>query len=433
MFVPVWTGAIVEPGDHEENGAREDAQSSRPDRGWGAAPGSAGETSGGWNSPSVAPGPGATDPGSDQRQPPPFSAPPPSGPPASIGQGPPAGAPPPTSPPVSRGSGPPPPPPSPGAPRGAASWNAIPPEAVQRIYKPGIIPLRPLYLGDIFNGALTTMRRNPEATIGFALVVLTAALIPSFVLTLLLYQETNLSIEDMQIIALYAPALTTSIAGLILSGFVIHVISRAALGDKSGIGETWRAVRGRLLALLGATVLTAFAIGAVAVVAGLAAALAGTAAPWLAIVMVFAMIPLMLWFFARLALAPAAVVLERAGPIRGIARSWNLTRGRQAWRVLGIYLLASLVAGLVAQVVTVPGMLIVGWIAADLQGDTALTVLSIGMHVTTLLGNAITVPFTAGVVALLYLDLRFRLEGLDTTLMQTAEQRIARRYRDSGP
>jgi hypothetical protein len=44
--------------------------------------------------------------------------------------------------------------------------------------QPGIIPLRPLTLGDIFNGAVRYIRANPKATLGLtaAVVIVTQIL-----------------------------------------------------------------------------------------------------------------------------------------------------------------------------------------------------------------------------------------------------------------
>ena len=39
------------------------------------------------------------------------------------------------------------------------------------VHQPGVVPLRPLTLGDIFGGALQTIRRNPKATVGMAALV----------------------------------------------------------------------------------------------------------------------------------------------------------------------------------------------------------------------------------------------------------------------
>jgi hypothetical protein len=50
-------------------------------------------------------------------------------------------------------------------PPGQGGWNAAP--------SPGGVPLRPLGLGDILNGAVTLARRNPAATFGLAAIVMT--------------------------------------------------------------------------------------------------------------------------------------------------------------------------------------------------------------------------------------------------------------------
>ena len=50
-------------------------------------------------------------------------------------------------------------------------------------------------------------------------------------------------------------------------------------------------------------------------------------------------------------------------------------------------------------------------------------------HLLQLLVGALTVPFTAGVTALLYLDQRIRREGLDVSLLRAAQDRAAARQR----
>lgn len=299
------------------------------------------------------------------------------------------------------------------------------------MHKPGIIPLQPLRLGDIFNGALTTIRRNPEATIGLALVVLLAVLIPSGLISLGLYQLSSISSDDAAVLALLAPTLASSLGTLTLSGFVIYVVSEAALGDKVGIGQTWRAVRSRLIPLILVTIITALMIVAGFIILFVLALVGAFGTDWggaaAFIVMMIAMIPLAFWLFAKVALAPAVVVLERAGPFRAIGRAWKLSRGGQAWRILGIYLLSSIVASIFAQIIAIPLSIGIGAATAAIGADNEFVVLVIGMHLSSLMVDALVTPFTAGVLALLYLDMRFRREGLDTTLMQSAQRRAAAR------
>ena len=52
-------------------------------------------------------------------------------------------------------------------------------------HKPGAIPLRPLVLSDIFDGAFRIIRYNPRATIGAAVLVSAVAMIVPIVAGLL--------------------------------------------------------------------------------------------------------------------------------------------------------------------------------------------------------------------------------------------------------
>ena len=49
--------------------------------------------------------------------------------------------------------------------------RTIGPPPGSRSLKPGIIPLRPLTLSDIFNGAVGYIRANPKATLGLTAIV----------------------------------------------------------------------------------------------------------------------------------------------------------------------------------------------------------------------------------------------------------------------
>ena len=73
-----------------------------------------------------------------------------------------------------------------GAPAGG--W-APPPQAP----KPGVIPLRPIGVGEILDGSFTSIRRNPKATLGIAAVVLTISGIITTILELLLLSQLSLS------------------------------------------------------------------------------------------------------------------------------------------------------------------------------------------------------------------------------------------------
>ena len=54
---------------------------------------------------------------------------------------------------------------------------------MQPALKPGVIPLRPLSLSDIFNGAIAYIRANPKATLGFTTIVVIATQLLALVLS----------------------------------------------------------------------------------------------------------------------------------------------------------------------------------------------------------------------------------------------------------
>lgn len=331
--------------------------------------------------------------------------------------------------------GPVPPPPAPGGRLGPhQDWRQLPPEQLARLHQPGVVPLRPLYLGDVFGGALQTMRRNPEATIGMGFIVLAVLLIPSLLLSLALTRmATGLAPTDLTALTTLLSALMNALSSVALTGMIVHVVGRAVLGERAGLGETWRQTRGRIPALLGtlliitvlSVVLVVAALLAVVLIVTLADQANGALAVVAAVLLMLGLVVVGLWAGCRVSLAPAPVVLEGAGPIRAVRRAWSLTRGRQAWRIVGITLLAALLTGIFSTLVQLP----IGFVALLLLEPTGMTysptsplLLTID-HLGQLLVGALTIPFTAGVTALLYLDQRMRREGLDVTLLRTAQER----------
>ena len=349
--------------------------------------------------------------------PPPGAPPPPddSWPPPGHGAGPPP-------PPPGYGAGPPPPPPAWGGYGGPASYPGAAP-------RPGVVPLRPLGLGDIFDGAIKTIRANPQATLGLGFLVGAVFLVPSVLIALWLQQRpATAGSADQQLTALAIqslPSLASTLGGLLLSGFIVYVVSQAVLGAKVGIGQTWRETRGRLLALIGVNVLTYLIVVAVLLVVvavpliGVAAAGASAdAAAGAAIILVLVAVVVAVWLAVRLSMAGPATVLERLGVGASLGRSWRLTSGSQFWRILGISLLAGLVAGVVSLVLGVPA----GYLLASVDPSGVSTLSTAVLNLVQLVVGAVTTPFTAGVACLLYLDQRIRREALDVTLARATQR-----------
>ncbi len=57
--------------------------------------------------------------------------------------------------------------------------------------KPGVVPLRPLGLSDMFNGAVAYIRANPKATLGLTTIVVVTAQLLALVFSLLPFAFTS--------------------------------------------------------------------------------------------------------------------------------------------------------------------------------------------------------------------------------------------------
>ncbi|MBJ7339501.1 hypothetical protein [Mycolicibacterium sp.] len=315
-----------------------------------------------------------------------------------------------------------------------------PPMGPPPALKPGVIPLRPLGLSDIFNASIAYVRTNPKATLGLTTIVVVVAQVVALLLQIgplvatgmlsptTVGQSSTSEISDSAIIGLLlssaAGIVTTALAGIVLSGLLTVAVGRAVFGATIGIGEAWRRVRGRLLPLLGVTALEA--IGAavlIAVVVGLVVAVSqiagGPAAFVVGALFGMALVGLLVYLYTMLSFAPTLIVLERIGVLPAITRSFALVKN-DFWRVFGIRLLAVVVAGVVSGAVTAPFsfvgqiMLMVGEAASTTV--IAVVLISVGGAI----GQIITAPFNAGVVVLLYTDRRIRAEAFDLVLQTGA-------------
>lgn len=336
----------------------------------------------------------------------------------------------PQGPPLAGPPGPPSPPgPPPAYPGGPQQFRPM-------AAKPGVIPLRPLALGDIFGGAVATVRGNPAATLGLSLIVNVIVAIPGLLVALWLKgevfpdgfdfseSETGGGSPDLLKFDLITPVaqIFSTIGSIVLAGMLIIVIADAVLGRRISMGETWSRLRPRLWPLLGLTgLLLLAALLAVGVVAGVVALAAVTAGAVLAVVLgVLLGLALVVGFIfvaVRTSLASPALVLEGCGPIAALRRSWGLSRG-SFWRLFGMRLLAQLAVGVIAGVVALPGTLLqVGGYGTD--GLTSMLLLLFGQLWAAAVQAAVA-PFTTGVTGLLYIDQRMRREGLDVALMSAA-------------
>ncbi|WP_076197133.1 hypothetical protein [Mycobacterium sp. GA-1841] len=293
-----------------------------------------------------------------------------------------------------------------------------------------VIPLRPLSLTDIFNGAVAYVRTNPKATLGLATVVVLAAQIITLALQvgpLSALGEFDSTLQgeppSAGTIAVFAGGtfagiVVTTLASLLLSGMLTVVIGRSVFGGTITIGEAWQRLRGRLPALIGLTVLQGLAlvvvVAAVAVmIAGAGAAVGALGAFAVGAPLVLLTLVAVLYVSTVLLFAPAVIVLEQRGIVAAIGRSFALVK-KDFWRVFGIWVLATFVASIIAWGVGAP-FNIAGEtmsLVADGPSLPGLALSAVGAAI----GQIVTAPFSAGVVVLLYADRRFRAEAFDLML-----------------
>jgi uncharacterized RDD family membrane protein YckC len=294
--------------------------------------------------------------------------------------------------------------------------------------KPGVIPLRPLGVGEILDGAFTTIRRNPKATLGLAAVLLTfSAVITTAVSVILVHHLGSVSLPtpgqhltNAKVFPiLVLTALFAFIVDTVLTGLLTVVIGRSVLGHKITAGEAWRIARPRLPALIGATLLVLLTLAGIWVVFGLLVFFLG---PVVVLLGVIVAIVLTIWFVIMFRMVGPVVVLEREGPARSLARSWRLVR-RSFWRVFGISLLAWLIVVITAAVLQIPFNVIAGAAGGGnsyLPGTTGSLVGVVVSAIGGIVAGAVARPISAGVTVLLYVDLRIRREGLDLVLQTAA-------------
>lgn len=265
--------------------------------------------------------------------------------------------------------------------------------------QPGLIPLRPLAVGEILSAAFAVVRRHFVPLAGAAMAV---GLL-STVATLGLLSVTGVlqtyadgawltDILDGSsttppggiIIAALAGLLVSTIGGAVVAGIATAYTGAEALG-RDGRGALTERLQGRWGVLLGSA-----AIVGVLVAAGLM------------VLVVPGVIAYLFWVFA----APA-VVMERAAVSESLRRSTLLTRGHRG-RILGT-VAVTMIAGAVASA-------IISGIAAGLVAqESTVTVLVVSQLVAVVV-SGVGSAWTGAAVALLYIDARMRTEHLDHTL-----------------
>jgi len=334
-----------------------------------------------------------------------------------------------------RGQLPPPGPAGPTGWTGQQGWGA---PAWRPEVKPGVIPLRPLGVGEILDGAISAIRRHPKVMLGIsAMVGILAAVLSGLSNWFTLRSSADVSSQDeldaAGIAALGitgAGVLITSLATLMATGMLTVVLGRAVLGQDISVGDAWRQARQFIWRLIGLWLLTGLIVAGLAaggiLVAVLLGVLLGDAGIFLGVLVAIAGVIFAANFYVRFWLAAPALVLEKQPIVQSLRRSSRLVKGSW-WRVFGILVLTAILAVVIGQVLQTPfSLLSYGGSVLDPNAVIEPSFLEVaGGSIGVLLAQAVTLPFQAGVTVLLYIDQRMRKEGLDIELTRATSSASA--------
>ncbi|MGW8777901.1 DUF7847 domain-containing protein [Streptomyces sp. NPDC055796] len=336
---------------------------------------------------------------------------------------------------------------------GNPQWGGRPPAAPQ----PGVIPLRPLALGDIISGSFATIRGHWKTLAGVVLAV-QAVVLPAMALVV---GVAVASVHDHfdpvfdppfgedpaaehvvpLVIAAVATFVLLFVIGMlgmsVIAALCPAVLKEAVMGRPTTFRALWWSSVRRAPAVAGALFLGVLIAGAPMLV---------VLAVWVPLVLsagsedgalaLLAFLPLLMlvaapvavWLNIRFGLAPAAVVLEGAGPVTALRRSTALVRG-DWWRLCGYTIVAVMLAGAIAYAIQLPFNLIGTFAmmpalqaipeggAPSAGAVTALVFAFLLVFVGGAASQIFQIGFSQLASAMLYVDQRMRREGLAEALL----------------
>lgn len=326
------------------------------------------------------------------------------------------------------------------------------------VYKPGIIPLRPLSIGDIYQGAFAAIKTNARTMFGFTAALLGVVLVISIGIN---YAIINLVLPNyVSPNSPYATAFTSLsgsfsqlggsllqvLATVLLSGLIVVAVSRSVLGRVASSKEVWERTKSKFLPLIGLNIITGIISGLMVIIGivtffVLLASVASTAKTetelWqgmgIALVGIFILVVagvvVSSYLSIKFSVASPAMVLENLGVFAAIGRSWSLTR-KNFWRLFGINILTAIITSMVAGIFggIASALSVIFVVAGSSSPEDAITSINTAYILTMVvstIAQLLILPFTSSVNALLYIDLRMRKEGLDVELRNAVAEQQA--------
>jgi len=269
--------------------------------------------------------------------------------------------------------------------------------------------LRPRGIGEILDSAIALYRaRITRLTLVAAAVVVPVQLLSALVLLSAQPDHFTLNVTGtvspqydssslgVRIAAVVVVALVGVLSTALIVAICTRVVADAYIGRSSETRESVRAVKPRVFAIAGTSllVLMSEAIGFVFCFVG-------------------ALVPLTLF-----AVAVPVLILEGVGVSAAIGRSVTLTKAH-VMHVLGLVVTAQLLAAILNGALAEAVSLVI-----RTGGSTVAVV--IGQSIASTIAGVLTTPFVATAIVVLYFDLRIRDEAFDVQLlMQRNDARIA--------
>ncbi len=257
------------------------------------------------------------------------------------------------------------------------------------------VPLAPMTLSDLLDGAFRVLKLAPRTVLGIA----AAILVPVFMVAAFLQRDaangysfgSGLSLTQVlatsggTVVSEYAAAILVAASLFYLGGALGRLVSAWYAGGDLTAGQALAAAFRRTPALMAAFAM----LLPVKVVS--------------AMLCYLPVIPTVTLF----SLTAPAIVIEGLGPFAGARRSWQLI-ARRFWPSLGIIVAATLGSSILSSVLTVLPTLF----ALLLPNPGQWIVLGLARAAVAL----VIVTTLVSVSVLLYMDLRIRTEGLDLEL-----------------
>ncbi len=348
------------------------------------------------------------------------------------------------APPAGWGAPPPPPashpvgPVGPVGPAGTVAQAAAAP-LTYRSWQPGIVALRPLPFGDFLTVPFKAMRFNRGAIVGAPLIMFLAstavtaaaiwlAVMDGGVADFFMYASADFRPAPETIVAAALAVVMWILSDLLSSAVVIPGVAQAALGVKVSMGDALKQTLARFWSLLGVTammggaVMLVYALAVTPVIVDIAAGGTGMSIFVTLALVLLLVLPAAAVVMVYLIVARGVIVLERRGPIVAMRRAIKLVPGRFWWTILIVVVIMAI--NYAIQQVFSFGAQFVGLAVsiAGPQSDVTLAAAFIAVFVLSMLASVVVqYSFAGSAQALVYLDMRFRKEGLAFDMARAAE------------